>query len=401
LSELELLYVVLVLIYGWESSCWVRRGSLLLISWLGRGWRLAHPSALLGNQTGGFRFAPPLPPLGTVLQAVQFPLSIDADAVLAYVSSAINPAGRGLQTGRMIRFSDIQNVQARSRKVYVNKQLLVRTGSKRLAISLAQKLEALKKISKKEREKTLAESERLDTGGIEKRWKQFQETTRTLRLLCNLLFVYLFVAAPAILWQFGLEHNWLPLLIGLLGMTTGCSILFRQAHLALYPGPDEERFTHTLTILLSPATAIRARDILSRPLLEEFHPLVVAKVFCSAEQFQELARFCLREVRHPAKPWSPNPDRAASQVEAQARERLRASIEKFIKSSGLDPEKLDGTPERTDASCMSYCPRCLSQFTARSGVCEDCGGLELVPFPESRQAQPNAVSLSSGERDQG
>jgi hypothetical protein len=392
LSELELLYLVLVLIYGWECSCWVQRGSLLLISWLGRGWRLAHPSTLLGNQRGGLRLAPPLPPLGTVLQTGQFPLSLDADAVLGFVAPAINPGGRPPQSGLLIRFSDIQTAKSQGRKVYVNGQLLVRAGSKQLAASLALKLESLKKSSRKEREKTLGEIEKLDTTGLEKRWKQFLECTRTLRLLCNILFLYLFLAAPAIIWQFGLEHNWLPLLIGLLGITSGSSMLFRQAHLALYPGPDEERFTHTLTILLSPATAIRARDILSRPLLQEFHPLVVARVLCSAEQFADLARFCLREIRHPAKPWCPNPEAAAGQVEARARERLRNSVEQFIKSAGLDPEKLDRPPEPTDASCLSYCPRCLSQFTTSHGVCDDCGGLELVPFQNPNPAPAGALA---------
>lgn len=381
-----MLYLVLALIYGWECSCWVQRGSLLFISWFGRSWRPAHPSTLLGNQRGGFRFAPFLPPLGTVLQAVQFPLSLDADAVLGFVAPAINPGGRATQTGLLIRFTDIQSTIARGRRVYVNDKLLVRAGSKRQATSLAQKIQAMKKGSRKEREKALVELGHLDTTGIEKRWKQFQESTRSLRLLCNLLFLYLFLAAPVIIWQFGLEHNWVPLLIGLLGMTSGCSLLFRQAHLALFPGPDEERFTHTLTILLSPATAIRASDILSRPLLEEFHPLTLSRVLCTAGQFVEFAQFCLREARHPAKPWCPNPDPAASQVESRARERLRSSIEQFIKSSGLDPAKLDGPPERSDASCMYYCPRCLTQFTAGSGVCEDCGGLELVPFPVLKPA---------------
>ena len=82
MSDLELLFLVLVVIYGWECACWVRRGSVALRTWFGRRWRLAHPGELLGNQRGGFVFAPPLPPLGTVLTGNQYPLSLSAEAAL-------------------------------------------------------------------------------------------------------------------------------------------------------------------------------------------------------------------------------------------------------------------------------------------------------------------------------
>ena len=66
MSDLQLLFLVLALLYGWECACWVGRGSVAIRSWLGRRWRITHPGTLLGNQRGGFVFAHPLPPLGTL-----------------------------------------------------------------------------------------------------------------------------------------------------------------------------------------------------------------------------------------------------------------------------------------------------------------------------------------------
>src|SRR5438445_7773993 len=43
---------------------------------------------------------------------------------------------------------------------------------------------------------------------------------------------------------------------------------FRRMHKLFYLKAEDDRFTHFLTILLSPATTIRAHDALSRPLLE-------------------------------------------------------------------------------------------------------------------------------------
>jgi hypothetical protein len=53
----------------------------------------------------------------------------------------------------------------------------------------------------------------------------------------------------------------------------------------------------------------------------------------------------------------------------------------FLKKNGLDPAALLQPPERADAGCLSYCPRCLAQFTTREGRCEDCGGVGLEALP--------------------
>ena len=65
MNDVQLLFVVLACLYGWECACWVRRGGLAFVTWLGRHWSAQQPGALVGNQRGGFIFVPPLPPLGT------------------------------------------------------------------------------------------------------------------------------------------------------------------------------------------------------------------------------------------------------------------------------------------------------------------------------------------------
>jgi hypothetical protein len=182
--------------------------------------------------------------------------------------------------------------------------------------------------------------------------------------------------------------SWFGLLAGLLLLTTTTAILFRRAHKELYPLAEDERFTHFLTILLSPATTIRAYDVLSRPLLEKFHPLAIAKVFCSETDFREFGRRILRELRHPALPVCARPEAAAQAAERYWRTSLQQRIEEFLRKSGADPEELLRPPAPADESSRSFCPRCLSQFTTTEGSCADCGGLALVPFPIKSQAKP-------------
>ena len=66
MSDVQLLFLVLAVLYAWECACWVTRGTVVFRSWLGRAWHSSPPSTLLGNQRGGFTFAHPLPPLGAV-----------------------------------------------------------------------------------------------------------------------------------------------------------------------------------------------------------------------------------------------------------------------------------------------------------------------------------------------
>jgi hypothetical protein len=382
MTDLQFLYLVLVVVYAWECACWVRRGSVVFRSWFGRKWRIAHPGLLLGNQRGGVIFAHPLPPLGTLLTGNQFPLSLSPEAALAFVAPSVNPGGRPEQTVRLARFDEIRTAEAHGKKVGVNGEMLLSAPSPTCALRLAQLLRHWAKAPAAEREKQIQRlfSDRFDTKALERRWHEFQAETASLRWLTNVLFGYLFLFGPLLVWHFGLKHSWPGLLVGLLGCTTATAVLFHRMHKRFYPDAEDERFTHFLLILLAPATTIRALDTLSRPLLEEFHPLAVAKVFCPEPAFREFARRVLLDLRHPARPLCPRPEPAAQEAESRSRLLLREAVEQFLQRCGIKLEELAAAPTPTDASCLSYCPRCQAQFTTLQGVCDDCGGLALTPF---------------------
>ena len=251
-----------------------------------------------------------------------------------------------------------------------------------MARELVRQLRDLTKLSPAKRAGAIEAllDDAFDAAGAEKRWRQFQQDTRRLRLIANSLFVYLFVFAPALIWGVGLKLSWPGLLVGLVAFTGSLAWLFRREHLKLYPAAEDERFTQFLTVLLSPATAIRARDMLTRPLLENFHPLTIARVVCAPKQFRSLASAILREIRHPALPLCPLADARAQEAERSWRLLVQNRIEKLLRKSGLDLEELSGPPAPSDSACRSYCPRCLTQFVTEAARCGDCGGLQTVSF---------------------
>jgi len=383
MTELDLLFLVLALLYLWECSGWVRRGSVVFRTWAGRHWHLTHPSALLGNQGGGFVLAHPLPPLGTVVTANALPLSISAQGLLAFVAPSVNPGGRPVQSARFFRFDQIKKVEARGRTLRINDELFLHAASPTFASYLAGQLQKWLQSPEAKRQAVIEEllAESLSLRNTRARWAAFQNQTAGLRWITNILFAYLFVAAPLVIWNFGLRPSWLSLVLGLFALTLTTAILFHRAHKYFYPAAADDRFTHFLIILLAPASTIRARDALSRPLLEQFHPLTLARVFCREDEFRDCARSILSEIRHPALPLCPNPDPLAQQAERETRRLWQRLVENFLKQNGFTPDELLRPPTPADETCAAYCPRCLAQFTAGASVCPDCGGLPLLRFP--------------------
>jgi len=386
MSDVQWLFVVLAALYGWECACWVRRGSVVFSTWLGQHWEARHPGTVLANQRGGFIFAAPLPPLGTLLTASQFPLSLSPDGVLAYVATNVNPGWRPEQSGEFHRFDEIREVSARGKKLLVNRAVLLNASSTGWARRLADELKRLLKSDGAKREAGISELIRgmLDTSAIEPRWHELQTRLRPLRWLANVLFVYLFAFAPGLSWFLGFKLSWLGLLIGLFALTTTTAVVFHRAHRALYPTAEDERFAHTLTIALAPMTTMRAQDALSRSCFEGFHPLAVASVFLSKAAFRDFARRVLLDFRHPAEPVCGVANPVAWATEFYFRTTLQRAVEDWLKANGIEPDELCGPPAPADDSCRAFCPRCGTQFTTESGTCTDCGGLALVTFASAK-----------------
>lgn len=382
MSDLQLLFAVLAGLYGWECACWLRRGSIAFTTWLGRTWRPAHPGSLVGNQRGGFVLAAPLPPLGTLLTATPFPLSLSPEAALAFVSTNINPGWRANQSGRLTAWDALREVRVDGRKVVVNGEVWLASPSPSHARWIAAKLLQISKLKPDQRASAIRDFAVaiLDPIAVEKRWQEFRARSRHLRWFGNALFAYVFLVAPVVLRFVGLGLSWMWLLMGLFALATATAILFRRAYHALYPDAEDERFTHTLTIALSPANAMRAHDALSRPLLEQFHPLAVAKVFLPDADFRSFARRVLLDLRYPAQPDAPSGDAVARNAATFWRVTVQEAAEAMLKRGGIEPDGLCHPPARVDETCHTYCPRCGAQFTSAEGRCADCGGLVLKQF---------------------
>ena len=382
MGELESLLLVLALIYLSECFVWVRRGAIAFASWRGNRFGVRPSGTWMGNQHGSVRVSNPLPPLGIVFIVPDLPLSLSPSAVFGYSPVCLDPAGRPWQTARHLSFRDIRNVGVEGRKLLLNGEVFLKAASTFSARWLAELLRRLRKTPETECAAAIKQmlNACLDAEKLSARWRLFQAGARPIRILSNLLFIYLFLVAVPLILHFGFGQFGLWLLVGMLAQTTTIAILFRRAHKSLYPDAVEERLKPFLTMLLAPPAAIRAPDLLARHLLEHFHPLAVAQVLCSPDQFKSFSRQTLLDMRYPLLPVCPTNEPEPRATEQWFRAARQETAEKFLQSAGLKPDELTALPRPTEPANQSCCPRCGAQFVTRTGTCSDCGGRPLETF---------------------
>jgi hypothetical protein len=382
MGDLESLLLVLAALYLAECVAWVRRGSVAFINWSGlaaTGWRLHHPGATIANQHGAVLMLNPFPPLGSVIFGQQPPLSLSADAALAYSAACLNPAWRPDQTSRLVRFDDMKQIECNGRTVLVNGELFLKAMSPFVARRVGKWLREIKDTPAAQRNAAIqhALAESFDEKKIRQRLEEFRAASQPLRVLSNSLFAYLYVLVPIVILRYQLTRFLWPMLGLLFAHTISIALFFWRAHGRLFPGGDAERFTPFLTMLLAPPSAARANDALGKHLLEDFHALAVGQVLLPPEAFRAFARRVLLDLRHPMFPICAAQDPLAMKTEELFRRALREVAENLVTRSGLNLEELLKSLPRSEPAHAAYCQRCDAQFVTSDGVCNECGGRPL------------------------
>lgn len=388
MSDVELLFLVLGLIYAWECANWVPARGTAFTTWLGSRWH--HSSPVLRNQKGGFVFTAILPPLGGILGASPVPVLAAPQGIVA-----TRLVSRSQKVPACLSWNDVKTIGCEGKSILVNGKAFARGFSVIQARRTADQLKELSKLSPAAREGALQKGmqDRFRVKTATQLWKAFALRTVNLQFLANALLLYLFLFAPVAIWRMGLPPIWPSLLAGLYVLTFSIAFIFHSTHKHFYPAAKDERFTHTLINMFSPATTIRARDVLSRPLLEEFHPVAIAKAFCADAEFKEFAREAIRDFRFPLPPTGLTHSGPEQVIVKYCRDLEQKALEGFLQKHGLKLDDLLRAPDRMDDTCLAYCPRCSAQYTFTDGECGDCR-TALVAFPGVTKQKPEGATAS-------
>jgi hypothetical protein len=211
----------------------------------------------------------------------------------------------------------------------------------------------------------------LDASAVRARIDAWHDATGALRMDAIGMFALVFGLGPLLVRTLGWQATWPFVAIGVVVIALLIVGDYRAAHAELFPERKGAGFAVLMPIAVSPASAMRAPDVLLRELVVEHHPVAVARVLCHPDEYDRIAGAWLRERRRRDSLGADDADSGHPQ---------RAAIEAFISRTVRDPERLLGPPERRDPDAVSYCPSCLDEYALVDGECADCGGMVLQRF---------------------
>jgi hypothetical protein len=393
LSDVALIYLVLVALYVFESLAWTRAGCTSFASYFGRFASPTQCRKLIGNDSGAINTFGPATFDATIM-AESCPISISSNGIVGFSAATPIAGDRPFATEATCEWEEIQSIRRVDREFWLNDRLICRTGSMASAKDLWETLCTFAKVGVDNRADAIDRfiDQQLDVGIVKQRIKNWQASARRLRLFSTLLWAWIFVVG-VIRYQ-----GWVPAISGpetLVGFLaclfiiwwTTCLLQF-MTHRKLYPELRLNRAKHTFATLVSPAAAMRASDHLGRNLIGLRHPLAVAAVLLPKEQVSELAQHVLRDLLYPKLPDAPGSESsiagsdstAWAEVSESYRQATVAGLLRFCESNGLQVAGFDLPPLRTEVDALSYCPRCHQQFSALQATCTLCSNRKTTPF---------------------
>lgn len=380
IGEGQTLLIILILLYLSECLIWVKRESVAFISRWGGRWRLAVPPSWLGNARGGILFLNPLPPAGQVFLSHLSPISISPTGICAFNLQTLRSEARSpFQTGQFVPFSKIKDCGTEGAYLIVNNERFARCATGKQARALAKVISAIMKASGSKREAmarawVVKQFALKDATALLKESEELIEPIQTMGLF---LFMFLFVFVPLLASFFGLGSLLIPAAAVMVALAVLIGIMFFRAHKKLYPAESTERLESLVKMILCPPVSIRAPDILTRNLLAEYSPIVLANVLPGPAEQQFVCSVIL-DLQHPLKHEVSN-ELAAKTIAWTANEQLNVCLDQVKAGRYLKPEELLA-PTQREGNSVSYCPRCRCQYVVSGIECPDCPGVQLVEF---------------------
>ena len=381
MSDEQVLFVVICLIYLSDCCFWLKNQSVAFLSPWQRKWQAKTSNYLGGNAYGSLIFLNPFPPFGRIFQCHLSPISFSPTGICTYNLQTLPNTEIKKQNEKFILFDLIEEVLAKDLSLEINQNVFTKCASSIEATTIASFINTALKLNLKERENLIKEFIRKQfiSKSVAEKLKQFENKTKEIFWLSCIFFVYIFFVIPILVNIFGLAIMFIPVVAIMLTFSIQISIAYYYAHKDLYPDIKQNRIGNIIKMFICPPVAIRARDQLTADLLSSYSPLVVATQLSFIDTSSFIRRF-IHDLKYPLEHALNDP--VSVEISQWYRKEMKEQCIAYIKKNELkipEYEKLF-TPPQPDSNCNSYCPRCESQFKKKSGTCPDCPGIELVPY---------------------
>jgi hypothetical protein len=363
-------------LFAIECIAWTGRGDVCFRSLTGKAWKIARPGASFEIAHASPIFLFPFPPLGMLIPGHLPLIAYSPEGVSGYVAESENaPPDRGVA---YYRYEQIENLKIQGQEILINGRVFARAHSKAGAKDAEGLIERIKRGRIRDREGLILEriGGLFEDSQIKDSIERFVERTALPAMVSNLLWAYMIIGIPVVIYVYGFSRIALWLLAIVLQLHLVIVGMAFHKYRTIHGVRGYSLLWH---LLPSPFNSIRATDLLAKELLAEYHPFAAAAALLPKERFLSYARRSLAQIRYPR--YDPDMSTAARETDQWFKERIIQAMERSAKKMGIDVEGL-GKPESLDGETgySSFCPRCHCLYEQGEGVCGDCAGTKLVPL---------------------
>lgn len=369
------LLLILAALYLSECFLWVGSGGAIVQSFFLRfGW--VSPLEVLRNPKKGLCFLSVLP-FDVVYRCSGFPYSVSPSGLVLHRPDSIEPPPDGAPEKHFELPSGGGRIGDSSPVPSLSLDLPSETAS----TSWENFFRVLAGAPRSQRENLIKKRVRqcLSDRRVHRRVQWFLRTSKGLRILTSLLFALLFGAVPAVYFSGLFPRLWVGLLALYLLLVSSILVRFTRLHRRIWPERVRDRRIKSVLISLAPSYSMRTASLLSQDLVSDSHPLALARALLPRAEFVAEAQRVFRKAVYFPPSQARGGDRNPQEVLDFFRSRVLSEIECRLEAWSLSTEEVLATPEAR-LSAQAYCPRCTTQYDVVEATCEDCHGIEVVPF---------------------
>jgi len=360
-----LLFLVFGFLFCLESVILSGRGTVIVYSHFLSKWDFIISDTLPFFGGKHLSFKTLIPPLGSAFITGSYPVIISPSGFM------LNPyEGRCRASGiNCFRYSEVKIIGVSGPALLINGSTFCRMHSESEADWWKEKLLNLTKISPDKMAGRVNEliASMFDLQSIEKIAEKIFNSVKPLRRTVNLLYIFLFIIAPVLVFLFSFENVLIPVLTAVLFLHAAAVTFFYKAYRTVFENRGIP-WAAIISIAFYPPALIRSIDYFFKDSMLQFNAGAAALHLLPQGKSKKLISFLIREYIFFN--FASENNFEQEQISFY-RNSMLGEIKLLLERKSVNYEELLIPPAPHD-DIEFYCPRCFCQYTGKVRTCEDC-----------------------------
>lgn len=379
LTDVELLYFSVLILYIIECIDRVDYNNLLFLSFDGSNYQTVHrkPKNRLGLYLKNL-----IPSIG-YCYSVEIPKFYFGKELFVYTNYF--SIGKDFVIPRIVKsfkYDEIQEIFIKDSWIYINNNKFCKCDNQNIADEAISIIHDIGKENENKREQILLIflKNKCDFDILNNQNNQNKNKYQLLKFLCSAFGLIVFVIFPFLMYIYGYNTFIIELLI--FTFFSNLLILHYYYKKSIASGVSKGKTFKTIAkSIFYPISTIRICDNLSNSAFLKYHPIAVALLLSNIKSKQLIITDCLRDLKCP---------QFSSRFTQEEFDCIKyhndSIISIFIKSSTQIQKIFDEmhiVKVKKWNEAISFCPRCLTEYKTNSEKCSDCNDIKLEKYTPS------------------